>query len=179
VFGLSTSLADQKMKVGATCSNCGIVAFSFRMVVSFVWSSVFTAILFVCTPERSPILKVAVISPLSLGPTSSFASAAVVHPQEGCTEVIFTGLSPVFLYLKCATAVLSAKPGCKSTSVVSQVSAACAGTTIAKTRASKADEGGIFIIWGWKNKPKSRFSPMESAHIDPPLLGGANYLARK
>ena len=94
--------------------------------------------------------------------------------------MIFTGLSPVFLYLKCATAVLSVKPGCKSTSVVSQLSAACAGTTIAKTRASKADEAGIFIVWVWKKKPKSRFSPMESApKLTLPLLGGANYPARK
>src|SRR6266850_648140 len=93
-----------------------------------------TAIVFVCTPERPPMLKVAVISPLSPGPTRSLASAAVVHPHEGWTEVIFTGLSPEFLYLKCATAALSDSDGCKSASVLSQTRAPCTAPCNASNR---------------------------------------------
>src|SRR5690348_4499883 len=88
------------------------------------WSSVMTVIVLVCTPDRPPMLKVAVISPLSLGSTTSFFNAAVVQPQEAWTEVIFTALSPVFLYLKCATAVLSLIEGWRSASLLSHVSAA-------------------------------------------------------
>ena len=75
------------------------------------------------------MLNVATISPLAPGATGSAGGAAVVQPQDGRTVMIFTGLSPLFVYLKCATAVASVILGCNSTNGFSQTSAAFAGPT--------------------------------------------------
>src|SRR6476620_7007529 len=121
-----------------------------------------TVMVFFCTPERSPMLKVAVISPLSLGATISLAKAAVVQPQEAWTEVIFTGLSPVFLYLKWATAVLSVSDGCRSAEVVSQVRVAVAVWATKPSRLTRERTLNFFIVAVQKENPKPTLPPTES-----------------
>src|SRR5450432_1164394 len=105
------------------------------------------------------MLNVATISPLPPGATGSFGGAAVVQPQEGCTWVILIGLSPVFLYLKCATAVLSDRVGCKSTSGFSQTRAARAENPSARTRPITENRRRVFIMLFYKEKPKPTFPP--------------------
>ena len=63
------------------------------------------------------MLKVVVISPFSPAGTSSFWVCAAVQPQEVLTDLNFTGLSPVFWYLKWPIACLSVAVGCNSIAV--------------------------------------------------------------
>ena len=65
-----------------------MVALKVNTVCGTFASSVSTVTVLVWTPVRSPMLKVAVISPFSPGATSFFASAAVVQPQEGRTALM-------------------------------------------------------------------------------------------
>src|SRR5205823_1230099 len=80
------------------------------------------------------MLKVAVISPFSPGATSFFASAAVVQPQEGRTALMWTGVSPLFSYLKTATACAAPRSGLRSTSVFSKTNEACTEAAMEKQR---------------------------------------------
>src|SRR6478672_1684965 len=70
------------------------------------------------------MLKVALISPFSPGATSFFASAAVVHPHDGRTDLMCTGVSPLFSYLKTAIAFVAFSSGFRSSSVFSKTSEA-------------------------------------------------------
>src|SRR5439155_893532 len=79
-----------------------------------------------CKPTRSPVFRVATISPFSPGSTSFFARAAVVQPHEVFTALIWIFLSPLFWYLKVATAVSEPGGGFNSSSLFSQASCACA-----------------------------------------------------
>src|SRR3979411_1026078 len=80
------------------------------------------------------MLNVAVISPFSPGATSFLASAAVVQPQEGFTALIWTGASPLFSYLKTATALEAPRSGFRSMLVFSKPNAACIVVATAKQR---------------------------------------------
>src|SRR5437763_1133279 len=80
------------------------------------------------------MLNVALISPFSPGATSFLASAAVVQPQEGFTALIWMGASPLFSYLKTATALVAPRSGFRSTSVFSKTNAACVIAATAKKR---------------------------------------------
>src|SRR4051812_2405697 len=92
------------------------------------------------------MVNVATISPLSPGAIGSFGGAATVQPQELCASVIPIGLSPVFLYLKCATAVLSDRVGCNSTSGFSQTRAARAGNASARTTPKEEKRTRFFMM---------------------------------
>src|SRR2546423_13249839 len=74
------------------------------------------------------MLKVATTSPFSPGFTISFWLCVVVQPHDALTDLKWTGVVPVFLYLKCATAVLSPSAGCRSTVFCSHFNSARAMT---------------------------------------------------
>src|SRR5258708_7767748 len=93
-------------------------------------SSVCTLTVFVCWPLRSPMFKVATISPFSPGLTTSFCVCVVVQPHDAFTDLKCTGVLPTFSYLKCATAVLSPTAGCASTVVCSHFKSAADAKTI-------------------------------------------------
>src|SRR5260370_37497110 len=92
-------------------------------------SSVCTLTVFVCWPLRSPMFKVATISPFSPGLTTSFCVCVVVQPHDAFTDLKCTGVLPTFSYLKCATAVLSPSAGCASTVDCAHFKSARAATT--------------------------------------------------
>src|SRR5438876_11817470 len=100
------------------------------MVVACVGfgSSVCTVTVFICWPVRSPMLKVAMISPFSPGFTTSFWLCVVVQPHDAFTDLKCTGVVPTFSYLKCATAVLSPTAGCRSMVFCSHFKSARAAT---------------------------------------------------
>src|SRR5438132_3175869 len=79
-------------------------------------------------PVRSPMLKVAMISPFSPGPTTSFWVWVVVQPHDTLTDLKRTEVVPEFWYLKRATACLSPIAGCKSMVFCSHFNSARAAT---------------------------------------------------
>src|SRR5437868_4617828 len=91
------------------------------------------------------MLNVAVTSPFSPGLTTSFCDCVVVQPHEALTDLKWTGVFPTFSYLKWATAVLSAKPGCRSIVFCSHFSSARAWRQrmIETLRVTMA----VFIVW--------------------------------
>src|SRR6266704_5743460 len=92
VLRLGASPCCQNTNVGVIASCWGMTAFKVNTVVVLAGSSVSTVTVFTCVPVRSPMLKVAVISPLSPGGTSSFWVCAAVQPQEVRTDLNRTGL---------------------------------------------------------------------------------------
>src|SRR3954471_21159668 len=81
------------------------------------------------------MLKVAVISPFSPGATSFLGRAAVVQPQEGRTALMWTGVLPLFSYLKTASTLDAPISGFRSSSFFSNTRAACAETATKKQSA--------------------------------------------
>src|SRR4051794_32651789 len=95
------------------------------------------------------MLKVAVISPFSPGPTCFCPCAVVVQPHEGRTDLIKTGASPLFSYLKTASTFEAPISGCRSSSLFSKTSAAGAE---AATRKQSAVENKIRLPFMGQSK---------------------------
>ena len=131
------------------------------------------------TQAAYPARPLKLISPFPPGAIGSFGGAAVVQPHEDCTWVILMGLAPVFLYLKCATAVLSDRLGCKSASGFSQTSAALAEDPRARTITITKSRTRVFIMLfqEGKRKPKfrqqNRYRPLSISKEMENLIRGA------